>query len=125
MDLAICVIDKKSKKWFFQAQEMGLYIVSNNGHLKEYKGDYTPVGGSYFKKEKLEQRTYTAHEFSLKKGEWVFMYTDGYYDQFGGAKNKSMGVKNFKNILCESVKQNDLNSELKKNFLIGKEIIFS
>ena len=28
------------------------------------------------------------------------MYTDGYYDQFGGAKNKSMGVKKFKDILC-------------------------
>ena len=87
----------------FSGARNGVYIVDNTGYLKEYKGDYTPVGGSYFKKEKLEERRYTAHEFSLKKGEWLFMYTDGYYDQFGGTKNKSMGVNKFKNILCESV----------------------
>ena len=121
MDLAICVINKKSKKVVFSGARNGVYIVSNNGYLKEYKGDYTPVGGSYFKKEKLEERRYTAHEFSLKKGEWLFMYTDGYYDQFGGTKNKSMGVNKFKNILCESIKHNnDLNVELKKEFLNWK-----
>ena len=121
MDLAICVINKKSKKVIFSGARNGVYIVSNTGYLKEYKGDYTPVGGSYFKKEKLEERRYTAHEFSLKKGEWLFMYTDGYYDQFGGTKNKSMGVNKFKNILCESIKHNnDLNVELKKEFLNWK-----
>ena len=121
MDLAICVINKKSKKVVFSGARNGVYIVSNTGYLKEYKGDYTPVGGSYFKKEKLEERRYTAHEFSLKKGEWLFMYTDGYYDQFGGTKNKSMGVNKFKNILCESIKHNnDLNVELKKEFLNWK-----
>lgn len=121
MDLAICVINKKSKKVVFSGARNGVYKVSSTGNLKEYKGDYTPVGGSYFKKEKLEKRIYTTHEFSLKKGDWVFMYTDGYYDQFGGIKNKSMGVNNFKNILCNSVKQNlDLYSELKKEFLNWK-----
>ena len=121
MDLAICVINKMTKKVVFSGARNGVYIVSNTGYLKEYKGDYTPVGGSYFKKEKLEERRYTAHEFSLKKGEWLFMYTDGYYDQFGGTKNKSMGVNKFKNILCESVKQNnDMNVELKKEFFNWK-----
>ena len=125
MDLAICVINKRVKKVVFSGARNGVYKVSSTGNLKEYKGDYTPVGGSYFKKKKLE-REYTTHEFSLKKGDWVFMYTDGYYDQFGGIKNKSMGVNNFKNILCNSVKQNlDLYSELKKEFLNWKEIIFS
>ena len=121
MDLAICVIYKKSKKVVFSGARNGVYIVGNTGYFKEYKGDYTPVGGSYFKKEKLEERRYTAHEFSLKKGDWLFMYTDGYYDQFGGTKNKSMGVNYFKNILSESVKQNnDLNAELNKEFLNWK-----
>ena len=121
IDLAICIINKKSKKVVFSGARNGVYIVGNTGHLKEYKGDYTPVGGSYFKKEKLDHRTYTAHEFSLKKDDWVFMYTDGYYDQFGGIKNKSMGVNKFKNIICESIKQNnDLSSELKKEFLNWK-----
>ena len=121
MDLAICIINKKSKKVVFSGARNGVYIVGNTGPLKEYKGDYTPVGGSYFKKEKLDQRTYTAHEFSLKKDDWVFMYTDGYYDQFGGTKNKSMGVNKFKDIICESVKQNnDLSSDLKKEFINWK-----
>ena len=43
------------------------------------------------------------HEIQLKDDDWVFMYSDGFYDQFGGPKNKSMGSNRFKNYLKEAV----------------------
>ena len=35
------------------------------------------------KRRSLNNRKYETHEIELKKDEWVFMYSDGYYDQFG------------------------------------------
>ena len=117
MDLAICLIDKKERKLIFSGSRNGLYIINKKGELKELKGDYTPVGGFYSKKEKFNKRTYELHEVKLKKDEWVFMYSDGYYDQFGGPKNKSMGSTRFKEMLSNAVKENKLKtSHLKEGF---------
>ena len=117
MDLAICLIDKKERKLVFSGSRNGIYIINKKGELKEIKGDYTPVGGFYSKKEKFKRRNYELHEVKLKKDEWVFMYSDGYYDQFGGPKNKSMGSTRFKEILSNAVKENNLKtSHFKEGF---------
>ena len=117
MDLAICLIDKKERKLVFSGSRNGIYIINNKGELKEIKGDYTPVGGFYSKKEKFKRRDYELHEIKLKKDEWVFMYSDGYYDQFGGPKNKSMGSTRFKEMLSNAVKENKLKtSHFKEGF---------
>ena len=62
-----------------------------------------PVGGVYSKKHNPLEREYKMHEIQLKDDDWVFMYSDGFYDQFGGPKNKSMGSNRFKNYLKEAV----------------------
>ena len=117
MDLAICLIDKKERKLVFSGSRNGIYIINKKGELKEIKGDYTPVGGFYSKKEKFKRRDYELHEVKLKKDEWVFMYSDGYYDQFGGPKNKSMGSTRFKEMLSNAVRENKLKtSHLKEGF---------
>ena len=117
MDLAICLIDKKERKLVFSGSRNGIYIINKKGELKEIKGDYTPVGGFYSKKEKFKRRDYELHEIKLKKDEWVFMYSDGYYDQFGGPKNKSMGSTRFKEMLSNAVKENKLKtSHFKEGF---------
>ena len=54
MDLGICLIDKKPENQFLAGLEMVLYMVNKKGDLKEIKGDYTPVGGFYSKKEKFK-----------------------------------------------------------------------
>ena len=117
MDLAICLIDKKTRKITFSGSRNGIYVVNKKGDLKEIKGDYTPVGGFYSKKEKINKRKYETHEIKLKKDEWVFMYSDGYYDQFGGDRNKSMGSTRFKDVLVHAVKNKKLQtSDFKNHF---------
>jgi serine phosphatase RsbU (regulator of sigma subunit) len=115
MDLSICLVDKTKKKIFFSGSRNGLYIV-NGGDMTSYNGDYTPVGGFYSKKERFKERTYTLQEIPLKDNDWVFMYSDGFYDQFGGPKNKSMGSTRFKNILQDSVKMNKTSALDFKNY---------
>ena len=119
MDLGICLIDKKTRKILFSGSRNGVYVVNKKGDLKEIKGDYTPVGGFYSKKEKINNRKYETHEINLKKDEWVFMYSDGYYDQFGGDRNKSMGSTRFKDILVSAVKNEKLQTSDFKNYFFN------
>jgi len=119
MDLGICLIDKKTRKITFSGSRNGVYVVNKKGDLMEIKGDYTPVGGFYSKKEKINNRKYETHEIKLKKDEWVFMYSDGYYDQFGGDRNKSMGSTRFKDILVSAVKNEKLQTSDFKNYFFN------
>jgi serine phosphatase RsbU (regulator of sigma subunit) len=103
MDLAICLIDRKQKTLNFSGSRNGIYIIHDDGEISNYSGDTVPVGGVYSKKHNPLEREYKMHEIQLKDNDWVFMYSDGFYDQFGGPKNKSMGSNRFKNYLKEAV----------------------
>lgn len=103
MDLAICLIDRKQKTLNFSGSRNGIYIIHDDGEISNYSGDTVPVGGVYSKKHNPLEREYKMHEIQLKDDDWVFMYSDGFYDQFGGPKNKSMGSNRFKNYLKEAV----------------------
>ncbi|HIO72743.1 MAG TPA: hypothetical protein EYN38_06510, partial [Flavobacteriales bacterium] len=46
-----------------------------------------------------KQEAFTHHEVQLEKGDSVYLFTDGYHDQFGGPKNKKFMMKNFKKLL--------------------------
>ena len=48
---------------------------------------------------------FTSEYFQLKKGDLLFLFTDGFYDQFGGAKQKKYMQKRFKTFL-NSIKNN-------------------
>lgn len=56
--------------------------VVRNGELLEYKPDKQPVG--HFD----ESKPFTSHEVRLQKGDWIYLLTDGYADQFGGPNSK-------------------------------------
>ena len=103
MDLAICLIDRKQKTLNFSGSRNGIYIIHDDGEISNYSGDTVPVGGVYSKRHNPLEREYKMHEIQLKDNDWVFMYSDGFYDQFGGPKNKSMGSNRFKNYLKEAV----------------------
>ena len=103
MDLAICLIDREQKTIKFSGSRNGVYIIHNDGDISNFSGDSVPVGGVYSKRHNPLDREYEMHEINLKENDWVFMYSDGFYDQFGGPKNKSMGSSRFKNYLKEAV----------------------
>ena len=114
MDISICLIDKKKRKIKFSGARNGLFIV-NGDDVKSIKGSVSPVGGVYTKKEAFMERDYNLEEIKVHENDWVFMYTDGYYDQFGGEKRKSMGSKKFTQILIESINNKKTNTEFFKD----------
>ena len=100
MDIALCVVDKDKKQLHFSGARNGIMIVSN-GKSTVYHADIIPVGGAFSNKSKLLKRDYKLNTIQLTKNDMVFMYTDGYYDQFGGKDIRSLGMDTFQNILLE------------------------
>jgi len=45
---------------------------------------------------------FTNHEIELNKGDLLYMFTDGYPDQFGGPRRKKFKYKPFKRLLVEN-----------------------
>lgn len=92
MDMTICVLDRSRKKLLFCGAENPLIHISK-GELIQVKGDKMPVAIH----EVMEP--FTLHEVDLKSGDTFYTFSDGYVDQFGGAKQKKYMIKNFRNLL--------------------------
>ena len=112
MDAIICAFDFKNKKLQFAAANNSLIIVRNNS-LIEYKADKFPVG-----MHPGELKPFTAHTVELQEGDLIFTFTDGYPDQFGGAKGKKFMSRNFKEALLSvsSFPLEQQKQELEKTF---------
>jgi serine phosphatase RsbU (regulator of sigma subunit)/ligand-binding sensor domain-containing protein len=94
MDVAMCVLDMKNKKLQYAGAYNSLFLVRNK-ELIEYKADKMPIG--------IHQKTdpFTNHEIDLQKDDSIYIFSDGFVDQFGGKKGKKFMIKPFKRLLAE------------------------
>lgn len=90
MDVALCCFDKKNSQLEYAGANRPL-VIAGNGELKKIDPDKMPIGGSQIGLE----RSFTNHTHKLKEGEIVYMFSDGYADQFGGEKGKKFMMKRF------------------------------
>jgi serine phosphatase RsbU (regulator of sigma subunit) len=92
MDLAFCAINYAKNKLYFSAAKNPMYLI-RNGELTETKGDKRAIG-EYFGQE---APPYNTHAFDLEKGDVIYIFTDGFADQFGGVDDemRSGGGKKF------------------------------
>jgi two-component system, sensor histidine kinase LadS len=96
MDIALCAWLKEDKKLYFAGAKNPLYMIKNN-ELIEIKGDKQPIG-AYLDEERIP---FTNHEITLDGGEMIYVFTDGFADQFGGPKGKKFRYGQFKDLLME------------------------
>ena len=96
MDIALCSIDSKAGTLEYAGAYNPLFIYRKKD-LIEIKPDKQPVGISY----KKTDESFTNHEVSLKKDDTVYMFSDGFIDQFGGNYNKRYMTRRFKELLEE------------------------
>ena len=94
MDISLCKLNMKKKTVEFSGAHNSLIHVSGE-ELKTYRGDHQPVG---FLVE--DKRPFNKHKVKLKKEDMLYIYSDGYQDQFGGAKGKKYKSAKFKSIFC-------------------------
>ena len=93
MDLALCVYDRKNSKVEYAGAFNPLYIVRKN-ELLETKPDKIAVGSP----ETLD-KNFTAHTISLEEGDMMYIFSDGYVDQFGGKNGRKFMYKPFREML--------------------------
>jgi serine phosphatase RsbU (regulator of sigma subunit) len=96
MDMAICTIDPY-RKIMDCAGAKNPIIYIQDGVLTQIKGDKMPIGGE----QREDQRIFTKHTVKLDRPTTVYMYTDGYQDQFGGPDNRKFMVTKLRELLFQ------------------------
>ncbi|MFT5820038.1 MAG: serine phosphatase RsbU (regulator of sigma subunit) [Crocinitomix sp.] len=114
MDIAMCAFNHDRTQMFFAGAKNPLYLLRNKSvfdanelqpamHvisesddmvLLEIKGDKHPIGHS-----SDETKPYTNHVVNLLKGDQIYVFTDGYADQFGGPKGKKFNYRRYRELL--------------------------
>ncbi|MCU0472008.1 MAG: SpoIIE family protein phosphatase [Bacteroidales bacterium] len=92
MDIGLCVIDRTRKKIWYAGAFFPLYIIRDNS-LIEIKGDKVIIGMN------PAGIPYTDHEMDLMEDDILYMFSDGYIDQFGGNENKKFMYRRFRYLL--------------------------
>jgi len=95
MDIALCVFDHKNYSLQFSGAYNPLFLI-RKGELIEYKADKMPIGIFHDKND-----DFTHHEIQLEKGDTLYIFSDGYVDQFGGEKKRKFMKKRFKDMLLD------------------------
>jgi len=115
MDIAVAIIEDKTKILQFAGANNPLFIVRDgklsdnqkknkrniydeniNRNLTALKADKQPIA-VYIKEEPFSKQ-----EVQLKKGDQIYLFSDGYIDQFGGEKGRKFMTKNFKKLLLSN-----------------------
>ncbi len=94
MDIIVCEIDIQTYHVKF-ASAMRPFIVYQNGEQLYFKGSRSSIGGQLLKEEKV----FDDVELQLTKGDLIYMFSDGYPDQFGGPLGKKFKMVRLRNLL--------------------------
>jgi serine phosphatase RsbU (regulator of sigma subunit)/tetratricopeptide (TPR) repeat protein len=90
MDIALCSIE--GFKLQYAGAHNPLWII-RNGKILETKANKQPIG------QFDNQEDYTTHNFDLEPGDSLYIFSDGYVDQFGGEKGKKFKTNSFRELL--------------------------
>lgn len=103
MDIAMCSIHKNHKTSLLQSGQIELEFAGANNPLwivrkgaaqiEEHKGDKQPIG------ETDHSKPFRNNHVTLQKGDAIYLFSDGYIDQFGGEKGKKFKSPNLKSLL--------------------------
>lgn len=96
MDLALCVYNENTSKLYFSGAFRPLYHI-RSGELNTFDGDKYPIGGG----RHMDKKQFTTKEIEIQKGDSVYIFSDGYVDQFGGPKGKKFMAKKLRDLLLE------------------------
>ncbi|MDR2887913.1 MAG: SpoIIE family protein phosphatase [Bacteroidales bacterium] len=110
MDIGLCAINKTDRRVVYSGAFFPLYIISDNS-LTQIKSDKIMIGMN------PDRIPYTDHEISIKDNDILYMFSDGYADQFGGKDNKKFMYRRFRYLLLNihTFDNNDQKAVLDEN----------
>ena len=104
MDISLLVVNTETNECQWAGANNPLYIIHTSdlttfqklSNLEEVKGDKMPIAIHPVMSD------FTNHEFKVEKGDCLYLFSDGFADQFGGPKGKKFMYKQFKEILVQT-----------------------
>lgn len=96
MDISLCLIDKESGKLDFAGANNPLYLIRDN-NLTIVHPDKMPIGIYHASDEPFTNQT-----IEIKKGDHLYLFSDGYADQFGGSKRRKFMYGPFQQLLLKN-----------------------
>jgi len=95
MDVAFCVLNKNRKMLQF-AGAFNPMVIFQGGEIREIRADRMPIGIHYG-----GEKPFTNHVITVNRGDTLYIFSDGYVDQFGGPDGVKFKMANFRNLLKE------------------------
>lgn len=105
MDMALCIYHKNKNILEYAGAYNPLYLI-RKGELIEYKADRMPIGIFHVEKE-----SFTNNEINIQNGDSIYIFSDGYADQFGGPGQTKFKASNLKKLLLE-ISANPMSKQL-------------
>lgn len=118
MDMSILCFDLTSKYVEFAGANNPLWIARKRDHKMEvFRGDKQPVGKYDY------AQPFTNHSIRIYKGDRLYLFTDGYADQFGGKAGKKFKYKPFQQLLLQNIllPMHEQKSIIKHHFMEWKD----
>jgi len=95
MDVAFCSIDKKNMILEFAGAFNPLYLIRDN-KITEIKGDRFAIG---LDETNFKDQTFKNHLIPIQLGDIIYIFSDGFADQFGGPDGKKYKYRRFRHLL--------------------------
>lgn len=95
MDISLCIVDRKKNFIQYSGAYNNLYMI-RDGVLTEFMADRMPIG--IFD---LSGKSFNTHNISCSKGDLIYLFSDGYADQFGGPDQKKFKYAALKSLLTD------------------------
>ncbi|MCC7331917.1 MAG: tetratricopeptide repeat protein [Flavobacteriales bacterium] len=112
MDISLCRITKNRLQW--SGANNPLWIIRKDSNsVEEIKANKQPVG----KTDNFNP--FDTHELELNSGDSIYIFTDGFADQFGGNNGKKFMYKQFKELLLSNshLEMNEQKEKLNQSFI--------
>jgi serine phosphatase RsbU (regulator of sigma subunit) len=94
MEISLVAFNRKKKELQISSAMSNILIINDDG-FEKHTGNHFPIGGWQIEKS----RKFTTTKISVKPNTKVYLFSDGYKDQFGGVKNKRVSSKLFYSLL--------------------------
>ena len=94
MDIALIMMDEEKQVLHFAGAMNPLYIIRDN-EIMTYKGDRFPIGYS----DENKELSYSRQEIEVFPNDVIYLFSDGFADQFGGAEGKKFKYRRFRHLL--------------------------
>jgi serine phosphatase RsbU (regulator of sigma subunit)/ligand-binding sensor domain-containing protein len=95
MDLMLLAFPSEADRVLYSGANNPLYLI-RGGELTEFKAHKYPIGGGQY-----EDRHFETSELPLEDGDVLYIFSDGYADQFGGPNRRKFMYGKFKKFLVE------------------------